>query len=240
LQSYFLVGGMPEAVVTFFSTGNYRESERIKESIIETYRDDFKKYSKRVNVDNLDLIFREAPRWIGRGVNLSKMGAGEIRSRDAGVAMNLLQRAMILHRTNRVQSVGFPLLPYKKAQPKSVFLDIGLVQHMNRISDEILQSENLLDIYKGGIAEQFVGQEMLALLDESVRPELFYWQREEKGSTAEVDYLFPFGSQILPVEVKAGKGTTLHSLHQLRPAIRASLHGQPDTKAFIVDPKIMC
>lgn len=214
LGSYLLVGGMPEVGASFLETRQYRESEFVKESIIETYRDDFKKYSKRVNIDNLDFFFREAPKWIGRRVNLSKMGAGEIRAREAGVALNLLQRAMILYRTNRAQGVSFPLVPYKKAQPKLVFLDLGLVQYMNHISVEILQSENYHSIYKGGFAEQLVGQELLPILGSHRRPELFYWQREAKGATAEVDYLFPFKSYLLPVEVKAGRGTTLFSLHQ--------------------------
>lgn len=214
LTSYFLIGGMPEAAASFIEDRQYRQTERIKESIIETYRDDFKKYSKRVNVDNVDFIFTESPKWIGRGVNLSKMGAGDIRSRDAGVALNLLQRAMILHRANRIRSVCFPLLPYKKARPKLVFLDIGLAQYMNGISKEILQSKSFHDIYKGGLVDQFVGQEFLAVFGERKRYELFYWHREERGASAEIDYLLPFENHLLPVEVKSGKGTTLYSMNQ--------------------------
>jgi hypothetical protein len=213
LQQYLLVGGMPEAVVRFFETGQYRESEIVKESILETYRDDFKKYSKRVNIDNLDFVFREAPKWVGRRVNLSKMG-GEIRARDTGVAFNLLQKAMVLYRVNRAESVSFPLLPFKKAQPKLVFLDLGLVQYANHISQEIVESENYHSIYRGGFAEQLVGQELIPVLWSHRRPELFYWQREAKGAIAEIDYLFPYKSYLLPVEVKSGRGTTLFSLHQ--------------------------
>lgn len=223
LENYLLVGGMPEVAANFLETRRYRESELIKESIIETYRDDFKKYSKRVNVGNLDLIFREAPGWIGQRVNLSKIGHGEMGAREAGVALNLLQRAMILHQTNRVQSVGFPLLPYKKTQPKVVFLDLGLVQYMNHISKEVLQSESYHSIYKGGFVEQLVGQELLPLLGAHRRPELFYWHREVRGSTAEIDYLLPFKSHLLPLEVKAGRGTTLFSLHQFMAQHKAPL-----------------
>jgi hypothetical protein len=42
-----------------------------------------------------------------------------------------------------------------------------------------------------------------------VEPELYYWQREVKGSAAEVDYLWQTGEYILPIEVKAGKTGTL-------------------------------
>ena len=39
--------------------------------------------------------------------------------------------------------------------------------------------------------------------------------REEKGSSAEVDYLIQHGHQVVQVEVKAGKTGTLKSLHLL-------------------------
>jgi len=43
--------------------------------------------------------------------------------------------------------------------------------------------------------------------------ELFYWSREARGSTAEVDYLIVQDGVIYPVEVKSGTGGSLRSLH---------------------------
>lgn len=214
LGEYLLIGGMPEVQTLFFETRRYRDADFIKESILETYRDDFKKYYKRVNVDNLDLIFRVAPKWIGKRLNLSKMHPGQLKSREAGVAINLLQRAMILFRVECSKDVSFPLTPHVKTQPKLIFLDLGLVQYVNRISQEIILGENYHCAYKGAFAEQLVGQELLSVLGSLHRPELFHWQRKDSTSMAEVDYLFPFKSHILPLEVKAGFGSSLFSLHQ--------------------------
>jgi hypothetical protein len=41
---------------------------------------------------------------------------------------------------------------------------------------------------------------------------LFFWAREQKNSSAEVDYLIAIDSHILPIEVKAGAIGTLRSL----------------------------
>ncbi len=41
---------------------------------------------------------------------------------------------------------------------------------------------------------------------------LHYWHREQKTSTAEVDYVIQVGSDILPIEVKAGKTGRLKSI----------------------------
>ena len=59
------------------------------------------------------------------------------------------------------------------------------------------------------LAEQFVAQELLALQDSS----LFYWARDARGSSAEVNYLFVANGKIYPLEVKSGKGGSLRSLH---------------------------
>jgi predicted AAA+ superfamily ATPase len=42
---------------------------------------------------------------------------------------------------------------------------------------------------------------------------LFYWQRESKNSQAEVDYVIQNGTQIIPIEVKAGTKGAMQSMH---------------------------
>jgi hypothetical protein len=68
-------------------------------------------------------------------------------------------------------------------------------------------------INNGEISEQFVGQHLLYRKDYYHEPELYYWNRENPGSNAEVDYIVTHGPTIVPVEVKAGKTGTLKSLH---------------------------
>jgi hypothetical protein len=72
-----------------------------------------------------------------------------------------------------------------------------------------LEPDDLLSLYRGKLAEQFVAQEMLA----AGEGELFYWAREARGSSAEVDYLVVRAGKILPVEVKSGEAGALRSLH---------------------------
>lgn len=43
--------------------------------------------------------------------------------------------------------------------------------------------------------------------------ELFYWARDARGSSAEIDYLAVRQGGIYPVEVKSGSGGSLRSLH---------------------------
>ena len=64
-------------------------------------------------------------------------------------------------------------------------------------------------MYRGKLAEQFVAQEIIAKTDS----ELYYWARDERSSSSEVDYLVVRGEDIYPVEVKSGSGGSLKSLH---------------------------
>jgi len=42
--------------------------------------------------------------------------------------------------------------------------------------------------------------------------QLFFWARDKRNSSAEVDYVYDAGALIIPIEVKAGKSGSLKSL----------------------------
>lgn len=87
---------------------------------------------------------------------------------------------------------------------------------MNRVMgidyNEALSHKNLLAIYRGQLAEQFVGQEFAT----QANNQLYYWARDVKNSSAEVDYLMMVNGTIYPVEVKDGPSGKLRSLHIYR------------------------
>jgi uncharacterized protein len=67
-------------------------------------------------------------------------------------------------------------------------------------------------INDGALAEQFVGQELMAITGVDEANGLFSWKREEKNSSAEIDFLIQVGSKLVPIEVKAGAIGSLKSL----------------------------
>ena len=104
-----------------------------------------------------------------------------------------------------------------------IFIDVGLTQALLGLdlADWFVQPEVEL-INKGKLVEAFVGQEILTYSQMRVKSGLYYWQRETRGSSAEVDYVIQKGNQLLPIEVKAGKTMKLKSLH-------AFLKSHPET-----------
>ena len=67
-------------------------------------------------------------------------------------------------------------------------------------------------VFQGQIAEQVIGQ-ALQTLTPARQYNFSYWFRDKKSSIAEVDFLIPFKSCLIPIEVKSGKAGKLKSLH---------------------------
>lgn len=70
---------------------------------------------------------------------------------------------------------------------------------------------SLLAMYAGALAEQFVGQELVASLGD----EIYCWLRPQKGSSAEADFVVAADGRVVPIEVKSGPSGRLRSMHLL-------------------------
>jgi len=97
---------------------------------------------------------------------------------------------------------------------KALMVDVGLVSAQLGMSlENRLSPDKFALVNKGGIAEQFVGQQLRAAQSPLTDPQLFYWQRTG-GRLGEIDYIIEQGNQIVPIEVKSGAAGTMKSLHQ--------------------------
>ena len=212
LRNYFFIGGMPECVKTYRDYGSMVETFNVQSEIISSYIDDFSKYLPRIDTTCLDAVFLNAAKSVGEQLKYTRLNdahSGKMNHK----AFDLLVKAKIIHKIPACDPSGLPL--GATANPKkfkAAMLDIGLLQRLCQVPVELeLKEENLLAMYRGKLAEQFVAQEMLA----KTSSELFYWAREERGSNAEIDYLAVRQGNIYPVEVKSGSGGSLRSLHMM-------------------------
>ena len=125
-----------------------------------------------------------------------------------------MQNAGLIYQCWASQATGLPLNALINPKKyKLLFLDIGLAKASSNLDAELMLHKDLMLVNKGHLAEQFVGQELLALAPPYSAGELCYWERDMKGSSAEVDYVINVEDKIIPIEVKAGKTGTLKSLN---------------------------
>ncbi len=213
LRKYLVVGGMPEAVTDYISSGSTTNSSRIHASILNTYRDDFAKYS----AGNDLLVLRKVFDWVsaraGDKVIYSKVCPG-VRAKKVSDAIDLLSSARVIFPVTHSSGNGLPLgSEVNRSIYKLFFLDVGLMAHMtgiSRITEEQIRSDNLVN--NGKLAEQFIAQHLLFNQPSWERPALHYWLREKRSSNAEVDFLVQNSSRVIPIEVKAGKAGSMKSL----------------------------
>ncbi len=215
VKKYSIVGGMPAVVSEYAANANLDKCFQIQSIIVQTYRDDFGKYANKVKHKYLQKIFFAVPKMIGKKFKYSHVDSS-MQSRDLKEALELLEKAGVVCRIIQTSGEGLPLEANAKERHfKTIFLDIGLMQNICGLSSEMILSadDNFIKINEGAVAEQFTAQELLAYRDHLQAPSLFYWAREARNSSAEIDYVIPCCSSALPIEVKAGKTGTLRSMH---------------------------
>ena len=212
IRKFFLLGGLPAAIQAFLENQSFLRVQKILNGILETYRNDFGKYATKAQHKYLQIFFEKCSGLIGQPFKYSHIDA-EIRSRELKVALDQLIWAGLIQRIIATNASGIPLQTHAKDNKfKLLFLDIGLMNTANRMDLNSIWETNINHLLLGAQAEQFVGQELLAYSDPFINTPLFYWERDKKGSIAEVDYVIQLGSKIIPIEVKAGTTGRLKSL----------------------------
>ena len=216
LRDYFFVGGMPESVLAYARKRSIRDSRAVHRELCESYRQDFQKYAPRADPYCLDAVLAGTARQVGSQVKYASL-AEDFSGHTIRRAFELLTKARVVKKIPSAIPAGLPL--GAAASPKrfkALMVDIGLMQHLRGVPIDLEYGKaDLLKIHEGDMAEQFVGQEMLV----SQSADLYYWSRQAKSSTAEVDYLAVIEGSIVPVEVKSGPSGRLRSLHLLLESI---------------------
>ena len=214
-REFLFTGGMPEAIQAFKDSGSLEETADIHRQIVSTYEDDFAKYARHKELMLLQRIFRMIPQQVGHKVKYVNFSRDH-RSRDVKNAIEMLEKARICLRVSSSHCSGIPLhADIDWFSFKLLYFDIGLMNHICGMNWRTLgKMDHVQLVNEGAIAEQFIGQHLAYAGGGREAPSLVYWLREGKKNNAEVDYVIASGSEIIPVEVKAGKSGTLRSLHQ--------------------------
>ncbi|MFT4925129.1 MAG: putative AAA+ superfamily ATPase [Phenylobacterium sp.] len=218
LVDYFFVGGMPEAVATWFANKDealvtrQRKVRQTQRDILNGYQRDFGKYSGRVNALHIHQVFESVAgqlqknregsvkRYIFKEVIEKKNSYRDFANIISWLEVtNLVSKCYVINQQPRT-----PLRAARKATFfKLFYLDIGLLSCELGIKGSALAMGDM--IYKGPVAENFVQNELLSY---GLR-ETYSWSE----NTAEIEFIIEsLTDGIIPVEVKAGSSTKAKSL----------------------------
>lgn len=212
VREYIALGGMPAVIAAYLQTKSLYQTQDVQSDLLSTYRRDFGKYATKAQHKYLILLFEKVPSLVGTWFKYSKIDPA-LHPREIKTALKQLCQAGLLYQVHHSSASGLPLVTTQNEKKfKVLFLDVGLVKRACFLDTALLFKEDIMLINQGLLTEQFVGQELLAYSDCKDEGRLFFWVREQKSSSAEVDFVIPMGNKIIPVEVKAGTTGRLKSL----------------------------
>jgi len=204
---YMIVGGMPSAVQKYLDTNNLRSVINEQRDIIRTYKRDITKYEKErklqieeiynlipseLNAKNKRFILKE----LSEKARFARYESGFLWLKDAGVALPAYN----------VEVPKMPLLLNKQRNLFKLFLnDVGLLAAMYG-GDIQVRLLNNLNVNYGAAFENLVAQELYAH-GFAIDHDLFYFNSKKQG---ELDFVVEHHGEVLPIEVKSGKGFERH------------------------------
>lgn len=237
MRTFMLVGGMPESVVKWVQTHDFLQCQEVQDDIITGYEADFPKYKKKVDPQLLIATMKSAATQATKKFVYSRV-PGEYKTAEVKKALDLLIKAGVLVPVTHSSGNGLPLGDEAdESIRKILLLDTGLMLRLlnmtmgdtSAITAQILTATAADLVNKGPMAEMLAGLELLHYLTPNLHHDLYYWVRQAKNSTAEIDYLLSRDMKVLPFEVKAGVQGGMKSLwdfmrdKKLEQAVRCSL-----------------
>ena len=197
-NNYLIIGGMPECVSSWIKDKDPEKIKRIQNELNQIYENDFSKHNGKVNSGRLLMVFRSIVTQLSKANEKYIYGAVREggRARDFEEAIEWLVSAGMLNRIYNVSKIEHPLPAFDKLNHFKLFLfDTGLLKQMAGIDNSaILLKMNYQ--FKGPLTENYVLQQLKGKFD--VEPRYY----SDKNS--ELDFLIQYGTDIIPIEVKAG------------------------------------
>lgn len=208
---FCILGGMPAVVREFIEKGTFEGSLDIQRQLIKDYQEDIRKYAEGMDQTRILNVFHHIPIQLAKEnkkFQISKVASGA-RFRDYRGCIEWLGDSGMV---NICYCMNFPELPlkgnYDETKYKIYFADTGLlVSMLDDESQDDLRSNKNLGVYKGALYENIVAEAFV----KSGYP-LYYYKRDD--STLEQDFFVRTADSLIPVEVKATKGTA-KSMRQL-------------------------
>ena len=202
---YAVIGGMPEIVKRFVTTGNYFGISEMQQQLLLDYENDITKYASGMDRAKIKSVYRNIPVFLAKEnkkFQITKIAA-HARTRDFIGCIDWLQDAGIVHVCH---CLNFPELPlkgnYDDLKYKIYYHDNGLlIASLDEASALDLRRNRNLGVFKGALYENIVAEALV----KSGLP-IYYYKKE--NAQLEMDFFVRDLDSLIPVEVKAKDGAT--------------------------------
>ncbi|MGN1084414.1 MAG: ATP-binding protein, partial [Lachnospiraceae bacterium] len=137
LKYYYIIGGMPEVVAKWVETHNFEKVEKLQDTILQDYSNDFAKHAPKADIPKLGWIWDSIPKQLAKDNNkfvFSHVKEGK-RSSELEDALEWLVDAGLVYRLELVSNPELPLSFCADATFFKVYLsDVGLLRRKSGVS----------------------------------------------------------------------------------------------------------
>ena len=195
---YLIIGGMPESVSAWITEKDPKKILQIQKELNEIYENDFSKHNGKINSGRLLMVFRSIVSQLAKENQKFVYGAVREggRARDFEEAIEWLVSAGMINRVYNISKPEHPIAAFDKLDCFKLYLfDTGLLKYKAGIDNSSILLKTDYQ-FKGALVENFVLQQ---LKEKFEIPPRYYATRY-----GEIDFVIQNGSNIVPIEVKAG------------------------------------
>ena len=243
-REYMLVGGMPQSIVAFIENErDFHSSDIEKRDILNLYRDDIKKVSKRYS-SKVSALFENIPGYLSTHEKKIVLSQIDERARYSQYDDPLfwLDDSMICNLCYKCNdpNVGFALNK-NDASVKCYMGDTGLLVSLAFSENEISSQQLYKSIMNGKIAlnQGMLFENIISQMITAKGKKLYFYTRyneEKHRNDIEIDFLLSNESKtsfkIYPFEVKSSKNYTNTSLDKF-----IKIFSKRIAQSYIIHPK---
>lgn len=213
-HNFAIVGGMPAAINAFAANRDVFQVDKVYESLLNAYIYDVEKYARNNMLGQvIRYILKNGWGYAAERIAFERFGGSNYKSREVGEAFRTIEKAMLLELVYPILKPQIPMLSSVAYRPKLIWFDTGLLNYIAGVRESLFSVTDVMDAWRGRVAEQLVAQELIALKWQvSMRRQ--FWVRDKSQSSAEVDFVVQYKTWAIPIEVKSGHNAKLKSLHQ--------------------------
>lgn len=207
LYEYLIIGGMPEAVDTYFKTGSVVDARAVLTDLYSNYLSDMDLYqASPESVVRSRKIFGNIFTLLSRESKNFKSGIIErgSRTRDMNSPIDWLTEAQIVYKSALLdESVTLPLMSDNDTIFRLYLADVGMFAYQSGVNPGTFVAADSANTLSGIFYENYVADEFAA-----AGVPLYYWKGK---NDAEFEFVAAHDGQLYPVDVKKGRGS-LNSL----------------------------
>lgn len=240
LGLYFLVGGLPKAVETWITTGDFGSVRDIHRETFEYVGELLCEMTSADTGAKAMKLLRTIPEALKK--ENKKYNYGLLKEKNAAndyaEILQILKDTGTVNILYRVSEGRWPPEQYiDEKSHKLYFNDIGFLSYLYELETSGSSAQELAGLYNGALTEQFAYQE---LKNNKSTDSLVYWTSQTPPAKAE--FLFPDDKVMIPIELaRQGKrhGNSLSvfaGLYNAPVAIRFSFEKMEKSKGVLTIP----